>query len=272
MQNAILYTESFIQHLTGGCLMKRYQRVCVYSVLVLAGVLALPMVNGVAQKASMSESQEILSQEIMFELEEQQKFPTLLCNELAQLTAGSNIELTVLQTSGDHMTIEGTAPSNSVVADFMRNLANSPLFQNVELHDSRVRQAGGQKRKAFQITATVDSSSAEPLVVTSQELFRKFLKEKKDIPLLLEQINASLLDAGLTVQLFQPIEAIPKDGYVEIPVRIEAVGSYQNGMAFVEIIGKLDRFVTLRDIEVHFDEPDATNMSATVVTYTVSEM
>jgi hypothetical protein len=43
-------------------------------------------------------------------------------------------------------------------------------------------------------------------------------------------------------------------------------------MAFIEIIGEMDRFVTLRDIEVQFDEPDATKMSATVVAYSVSEM
>ena len=85
-------------------------------------------------------------------------------------------------------------------------------------------------------------------------------------------MNAGLLDAGLTLRVFQPIETIPKDGYAEVSARIEAVGSYQNGMAFVEIIGKLDRFVTLRDIEVHFDEPDATKMSATLVAYSVSEM
>ena len=76
--------------------MKRYQRVCVYSVLFLIGVFVLPMANSVAQKtatdeplASMSGLQKILSQEIMFELEEQQKFPALFYNELAQLTAGS---------------------------------------------------------------------------------------------------------------------------------------------------------------------------------------
>jgi Tfp pilus assembly protein PilO len=42
--------------------------------------------------------------------------------------------------------------------------------------------------------------------------------------------------------------------------------------AFAEMIGHMDRFVTLRDIEVSFDEPDADKMSATVVTYTVSDM
>jgi beta-lactamase regulating signal transducer with metallopeptidase domain/Tfp pilus assembly protein PilO len=222
--------------------------------------------------ASMSGSQETLSQEIMFELEEQQKFPALLCNELAQLTTDSDIELTSVQMSGDQMTLKGTAPSNPVLADFMRNLASSALFQNVELQYSRARQVGDQKRRDFQITATLDSSSAAPLEITSQELFLKFLKEKKDIPLLLDQMNASLLDAGLTLRLFQPIEAIPKDGYSEVSAHIEAVGGYQNGMAFIEIIGEMDRFVTLRDIEVHFDEPDATKMSATVVAYSVSEM
>jgi Tfp pilus assembly protein PilO len=154
----------------------------------------------------------------------------------------------------------------------MRNLASSSLFQNIERHDFRARQVGDQKRRDFQITATLDSSSAAPLEITSQTLFRKFLKEKKDIPLLLDQINASLLDAGLRIDVFIPKTVIQKDGYTEVPVYVEAVGGYQNGMAFVETIGKLDRFVTLRDIEVQFDEPDATNMSATIVTYTVSEM
>jgi Tfp pilus assembly protein PilO len=154
----------------------------------------------------------------------------------------------------------------------MRNLASSSLFQNVDLQYSRARQMGDQKRRDFQVTATLDSSATASLEDTSQELLQKFLKEKKDIPLLLDQIHASLCEAGLRVSLFKPQAVIPKNGYTEVPVRVEAVGSYQNGMAFVEIIGEMDRFVTLRDIEVQFDEPAATNMSATIVTYTVSEM
>jgi hypothetical protein len=262
-----------IQHLTGGCRMKRYQRVCVYSVLFLIGVFALPMANGVAQKtatdeliASTSGSHETLSQEVLFELEEQQKFPALLVDELAQLTAGGDIELTLLQTSGDHMTLKGTAPSNPVVADLYRNMASSSLFQNVDLKYNVIRQVGEQSRD-FRIDATLDSSPAAPLEVTSQELLQKFLKEKEDIPLLVDQINASLLDAGLRIYLFQPKAVIQKDGYSEVPILVEAVGGYQNGMAFTEIIGKMDRFVTLRDIEVYFDEADVVKMSATVVIY-----
>ena len=267
-----------IQHLTGEYLMKRYQRVCVYGVLCLIGVFALPMAHGVAQKtatddliALTSDSQETLSQETLFEIEKQQKFPALLYDELAQLTAGGDIELTLLQTSGDYMTLKGTASSNPVVADFVRNLESSLLCQHVELIYSVARQDGGQRRD-FRINATLDASPDAGLEDTLQALWQKFLQEKKDIPFLLDQIHESLLAAGLRIYLFQPQAVIEQDGYTEVPVLVEAVGGYQNGIAFAEMVGQMDRFVTLRDIEVYFDEGDVVSMTATIVTYTLSEM
>lgn len=268
-----------LQHIiTGGYLMKRYQRVCVYGIVFLLGMFALPMAKGVAQKTATDEpiapasgSHEILSQGLMVGLEEQQKFPALLFDELAQLTAGGNIELTLLQTSGDQMILKGRAQSNPVITDLYKNMASSSLFQHVELKYNVIRQTGEQRRD-FRLDATLTASFAAPLEVTSQALLQKFLKEKEDIPFLLDQIHASLLEAGLKISLFQPQAVIQKDGYVEIPLFVEAVGGYQHGMAFAEMIGHMDRFVTLRDIEVSFDEPDADKMSATVVTYTVSDM
>lgn len=257
---------------------KRYQRVCVYGVVFLLGVFALPMAEGVAQKtatngpiASASGSHETLPQELMVELETQQKFPALLFDELAQLTAGGKIELALLQTSGDQMILKGTAQSNPVVTDLWKNMVSSSLFQNVELKYNVIRQTGEQRRD-FRLDATLNASFAAPVEVTSQELLQKFLNEKEDIPLLLDQIHASLREVGLKIYLFQPQAVIQKDGYAEVPLFVEAVGGYQHGMAFTKMIGHMDRFVTLRDIEVYFDEPEADNMSATVVTYTISDM
>jgi hypothetical protein len=74
----------------GGYLMKRYQRVCVYGIVFLLGMFALPMAKGVAQKTATDEpiapasgSHEILSQGLMVGLEEQQKFPALLLMSLS---------------------------------------------------------------------------------------------------------------------------------------------------------------------------------------------
>jgi hypothetical protein len=229
------------------------------------------MANGVAQKASTSGSRETLVQEVVFDLEQQQRLPALVYNELAQVTAGGDIGLNLLQMSEDQMTIKGTVPSTSVLADFMRKLESSSLFQQVELSYSVIRQEGEQSRD-FRIDATLDPSPAAPVEGTSQAFLQKFLQEKKEIPFLLDQIQESLGAAGLKIYLFQPKTLIQKNGYTEVPVFVEAVGGYQHGMAFAEMVRQMDRFVTLRDIEVYFDGENIVKISATVVTYTLSEM
>lgn len=64
------------------------------------------------------------------DLQAQRPIAVRLIDQLAR-SVPSNMYLTKLERVGDHFTIEGKAESPNVVADFMRNLGNSPWFRNV---------------------------------------------------------------------------------------------------------------------------------------------
>lgn len=63
-------------------------------------------------------------------LESQRPITVRLVDQLTR-SVPSNMYLTKLERVGDRFTIEGKAESPNVVADFMRNLGNSPWFRNV---------------------------------------------------------------------------------------------------------------------------------------------
>ncbi len=96
----------------------------------------------------------------------------------------------------------------------------------------------------------------------------KKLPEGKDIPNLLEQINGSVLEAGLTISLFQPAGQVPMEFYSEVPVTIQVSGGYHNFATFADFIGKMERIVTLRNI-VLSPQGDGTllSISCTAVTF-----
>ncbi|MBD3326793.1 type 4a pilus biogenesis protein PilO [candidate division KSB3 bacterium] len=78
----------------------------------------------------------------------------------------------------------------------------------------------------------------------------KKLPEGKEIPNLLDQINESVLDAGLSISLFQPTGLIQKEFYSEVPVQIQVSGGYHNFATFADVISKMERIVTLRNISM----------------------
>jgi Tfp pilus assembly protein PilO len=202
----------------------------------------------------------------MNKLEEQRKFPVLLLSEIHRLIKIE--DLTLLKQSGNHMTIKGLAMSDPVVADFMKRLEDSTLYKDVELV-SRVRQVKNTEAADFHITATLDSYPDASLEVIPKELLPTFLPEMKDIPSLPRQITGFGVEAGLEIRHILLKKGIPKDGYFEIPFDMEVTGEYENIVTFFDALRRMDRFVTLRAIEMHSVEDGSTIMktSMTVVTY-----
>lgn len=78
----------------------------------------------------------------------------------------------------------------------------------------------------------------------------KKLPEEKEIPNLLDQVNESVIDAGLTISLFRPSEESAREFYSEVPVQIEVSGGYHNFATFADVISKMERIVTLRNINL----------------------
>ena len=124
-----------------------------------------------------------------------------------------------------------------------------------------------QKAEAF--AARYDEFKEELRVVDLKlkEALKK-LPEGKEIPNLLDQINESVIDAGLTISLFKPSGETPQEFYSEVPVEINVVGGYHNLATFADVISKMERIVTLRDIKIAPDPTkNALNIACTAVTF-----
>ena len=79
------------------------------------------------------------------------------------------------------------------------------------------------------------------------------LPKSQEIPNLLRDISDLGKNTGLDFLKFVPGVEIPKDFYAEIPIDISIVGPYHNLGSFLDKVSKLDRIVTVNNINI--DKP-----------------
>ncbi len=100
-----------------------------------------------------------------------------------------------------------------------------------------------------------------------QEALKK-LPEGREIPNLLDQINASVIDAGLAISSFVPQGQVQQEFYSDVPVQLNMSGGYHNFAAFADVISKMERIVTIRNINMSPMTPDGQlNISCQAVTF-----
>ena len=83
------------------------------------------------------------------------------------------------------------------------------------------------------------------------------LPGRTEVPSLLVDISQTGLGAGLEEKLFQPAPEVKKDFYAELPIKIRLTGSYHEFGEFVSGIAALPRIVTLHEISIKPEKPDA---------------
>jgi type IV pilus assembly protein PilO len=98
----------------------------------------------------------------------------------------------------------------------------------------------------------------------------KKLPEGREIPDLLDQINESVIEAGLEIASFTPAGQKEMEGgfYYEVPVNIQMSGGYHNFAMFADVISKMERIVTLRNIRLNpLQDGTVLNISCSAVTF-----
>ncbi len=99
----------------------------------------------------------------------------------------------------------------------------------------------------------------------------ELLPSEKEIPQLLKDISALGRNAGLDFLAFKPGQDTPKDFYAEIPVNINVKGPYHNLGFFLDQVSKLERIVTVNNINMGSPAMDSGEMllasSANLKTY-----
>ncbi|GAB2501264.1 type IV pilus inner membrane component PilO [Lysobacter humi (ex Lee et al. 2017)] len=84
-----------------------------------------------------------------------------------------------------------------------------------------------------------------------QQMLRQ-LPSKNEMPDLIVDISQTALATGITNELFQPGQELPKDFYAEKPIALRMVGTYHQFGAFVSGVASLPRVVimTMHDISL----------------------
>ena len=85
-------------------------------------------------------------------------------------------------------------------------------------------------------------------------LLEKQLPSKAEMDALLSDINQAGIGRGLQFELFKPGQAASRQFYAELPISIKLVGSYHDLAAFTSDVSNLARIVTLRDMNVQFQD------------------
>lgn len=79
---------------------------------------------------------------------------------------------------------------------------------------------------------------------------QKELPTEAEIPELLRRVSTIGKKIGLEFLLFQPVDEIKQDFYAEVPVKLRIEGSYHEVATFFDRVGKLNRIVNIRDIQM----------------------
>lgn len=127
----------------------------------------------------------------------------------------------------------------------------SPLMeQQTELSEKRTtleQQLATEKR----IARNLPKFEAEVQELEGRlRLALQELPDRKQIDQLLASVSDLARKAGLEVSLFKPEAVVPRDFYEEVPVAMSVEGTYHQVAAFFDEVGRMDRIVNIRGIEM----------------------
>jgi len=94
------------------------------------------------------------------------------------------------------------------------------------------------------------------------------LPSDTEVPGLLEDISSKGELNGLTIESINLLEEVREEFYVELPIAIEATGSYHNLGAFISGMAGLPRIVTLHDFDIEMSGDDSSNLSMEITAKT----
>jgi len=131
----------------------------------------------------------------------------------------------------------------------------APQLKRAEDEEITLRQVFENKQRK---AANYDAYVAQ--LRQMEQSFGTMLRQlpgETEIPSLIVDISQTGLAAGLQEKLFQPQSEIPRDFYAEKPIKIRLSGGYHAIANFVSGVAALPRIVTLHDINITPEDPNA---------------
>jgi type IV pilus assembly protein PilO len=126
-----------------------------------------------------------------------------------------------------------------------------PQAEKIDALQKQVNVSSEELKKARGIASQLPKFKKEFDDVQREfEATSVLLPKSQEIPNLLRSISDLGRNAGLDFVKFVPGVEIPKDFYAEIPIDISIIGSYHNLGSFLDKVSKLDRIVTVNNINL----------------------
>ena len=94
------------------------------------------------------------------------------------------------------------------------------------------------------------------------------LPSDTEVPGLLEDISSKGELNGLRIEAIDLLDEVLEEFYIELPIAIEANGSYHDLGAFVSGMASLPRIVTHHDFEIEMSGDDSSNLSMDITAKT----
>jgi type IV pilus assembly protein PilO len=123
-----------------------------------------------------------------------------------------------------------------------------PILETAKNAESELRSTFEAKYRV-----AVNLSAYEEQLARIEKDFSSMLKSlptSNETPGLLDDVTYVGTDAGLSFQLLNWQQEIPKEFYTELPIQIEVAGTYHEFGEFASNVANLPRIVTLHDFEI----------------------
>jgi type IV pilus assembly protein PilO len=161
--------------------------------------------------------------------------------------------------------------SACLAAGFFLHIQNlQTTLQNVTNEEAQLRVEFEQK--AF-LAANLEEYRAQ--TVEMEESFTELLRQlpsETEVPGLIDDVTNTGEGSGLEFSNFELPEEQVQEFYIEIPINLNAVGSYHDFGTFVSGVASLDRIVTLHDFVITGRTDSLLDMNILARTYRYKEV
>ncbi len=147
----------------------------------------------------------------------------------------------------------------------------SPLSNRIFDLEEQIKNARIEQIRKRNLTR--DSAKLKKQLDEFNQMLRKAvaqLPDRKEIPELLSSISGRAREAGLEILIFRPQAENLRDFYAEIPVDIVVRGGFHNVVTFFDEVGRLNRLVNIRNIEMRNPEVKGAKMSVQTSTQAIT--
>lgn len=136
-----------------------------------------------------------------------------------------------------------------------------PQLKKIESLQQQVAAARAEVEKAKKVAADLPKYQKEfDAIQRDFDSMAVLLPKTQEIPNLLRSISDLGKGAGLDFLKFVPGVEVQKDFYAEIPIDITINGPYHNLGLFLDNVSKLDRIVTVNNINIDKSQKDGLEM------------